>query len=220
MKKIIFIFLFLFFSSCSNSQVQEKENIEKWNLTQTQKTILALGDSLTAWYWVDLNENYPYLLEQKLWEKSYNYKVINWWISWDTSDWLKSRASLYLSQNPDIVIIVIWWNDWLRWLSTENLKNNILEIVDIFSDWNRKIIIWWMDIPANLGSKYRSDFKNVYHEVSKERKDIYFLDYFLDWVWWIAKYNLNDRIHPNLQWYEIIVDNLYDFLVKNKILEK
>jgi hypothetical protein len=37
-----------------------------------------------------------------------------------------------------------------------------------------------MDIPANLGSKYRSDFKNVYQEISKERKDIYFLDYFLD----------------------------------------
>lgn len=220
MKKIIFIFLFLFFSSCSNSHVQEKENIKNWDSIQIQKTILALGDSLTAWYWVDLRENYPFLLEQKLKDNSYNYKVINWWISWDTSDWLKSRASLYLSQNPDIVIIVIWWNDWLRWLSTDNLKNNILEIIDIFSNNDTKIVLWWMDIPANLWSKYRKDFISLYKDISKERSDIYFIDYFLEWVWGVAKYNISDRIHPNLEWYKKIVDNLYNFLEKNKILKK
>jgi len=37
-----------------------------------------------------------------------------------------------------------------------------------------------MDIPINLGFKYRSDFKKVYEEISKENKDIYFFKSFLD----------------------------------------
>jgi len=219
MKKFFLVFLSLFiFISCSkNSSIQEEKILE--NNIVKEKTIIALWDSLTAWYWVDISENYPTKLEKKLLENNYNYKVVNAWISWDTSAWLKSRVSLYLEQNSEIVIIVIWWNDALRWLSTVDLKSNILSIIDTFPD-NSKIVLWGMDIPINLWLKYRNDFKNVYKEISKERENIYFLPYFLEGVWWNPNFNIDDNIHPNSQWYDIIVQNLYDFLVKNDVLTK
>lgn len=209
------LFIFL---SCSKNPSIEKEDLWE-NIIVKEKTIIALGDSLTAWYWVELSENYPTKLEKKLLENNYDYKIINAWISWDTSAWLKSRVSLYLEQNPEIVIIVIWWNDALRWLSTVDLKSNILSIIDTFPD-NTKIVLWGMDIPINLWLKYRNDFKNVYKEISKERENIYFLPYFLEWVWWNPNFNIDDNIHPNSQWYDIIVQNLYDFLIKNDVLTK
>ena len=219
MKKFFLVFLSLFiFLSCSKNPSVEKEDLWE-NIIVKQKTIIALGDSLTAWYWVELSENYPTKLEKKLLENDYDYKIINAWISWDTSAWLKSRVSLYLEQNPEIVIIVIWWNDALRWLSTVDLKSNILSIIDTFPD-NTKIVLWGMDIPINLWLKYRNDFKNVYKEISKERENIYFLPYFLEWVWWNPNFNIDDNIHPNSQWYDIIVQNLYDFLIKNDVLTK
>lgn len=219
MKKFFLVFLSLFiFLSCSKNPFVEKEDLWE-NIIVKQKTIIALGDSLTAWYWVEISENYPTKLEKKLIENNYDYKIINAWISWDTSAWLKSRVSLYLEQNPEIVIIVIWWNDALRWLSTVDLKSNILSIIDTFPD-NTKIVLWGMDIPINLWLKYRNDFKNVYKEISKERENIYFLPYFLEWVWWNPNFNIDDNIHPNSQWYDIIVQNLYDFLIKNDVLTK
>lgn len=219
MKKFFLVFLSLFiFLSCSKNPSVEKEDLWE-NIIVKEKTIIALGDSLTAWYWVELSENYPTKLEKKLLENNYDYKIINAWISWDTSAWLKSRVSLYLEQNPEIVIIVIWWNDALRWLSTVDLKSNILSIIDTFPD-NTKIVLWGMDIPINLWLKYRNDFKNVYKEISKERENIYFLPYFLEWVWWNPNFNIDDNIHPNSQWYDIIVQNLYDFLIKNDVLTK
>lgn len=219
MKKFFLVFFSLFiFLSCSKNPSVEKEDLWE-NIIVTEKTIIALGDSLTAWYWVDISENYPTKLEKKLLENNYDYKIVNAWISWDTSAWLKSRVSLYLEQNPEIVIIVIWWNDALRWLSTVDLKSNILSIIDTFPD-NTKIVLWGMDIPINLWLKYRNDFKNVYKEISKERENIYFLPYFLEWVWWNPNFNIDDNIHPNSQWYDIIVQNLYDFLIKNDVLTK
>jgi len=217
MKKILFLILSLFlFVSCSKNEELNDKNIIL-NDIQKQKNILALWDSLTAGYWVDISENYPTKLEKKLLENNYNYKVINAWISGDTSAWLSSRTSLYLEQNPEIVIIVIWWNDALRWLSTIDLKSNILSTIDAFPDWT-KIVLGGMDIPINLWLKYRNDFKNVYKEISKERKHIYFLPYFLDWVWWVSNLNISDNIHPNSAGYDIIVQNLYDFLIENEIL--
>ena len=59
MKKFFLVFLSLFiFLSCSKNPSVEKEDLWE-NIIVKQKTIIALGDSLTAWYWVELSENYP-----------------------------------------------------------------------------------------------------------------------------------------------------------------
>ncbi|NVP17452.1 arylesterase [Candidatus Gracilibacteria bacterium] len=219
MKKIFFLIFTLFFViSCSKNYYLKEENIVS-EKTEKQKTILALGDSLTAGYGVEISENYPTKLEKKLLENNYNYKVINAGISGDTSSGLKSRVSLYLDQNPEIVIIVIGGNDGLRGLPTTELESNILSIIESFPA-GTKIVLGGMDIPINLGLKYRNDFKNVYKNISKQKNDIYFLPYFLEGVGGVASLNISDMIHPNSAGYDIIVQNLYDFLIKNDVLIK
>ena len=64
-------------------------------------------------------------IEDLLEEKWYNYKVINAWVSWDTSKNLVWRLRLY-EDSYDTILLTIWGNDWLRSLSTEALKENIL----------------------------------------------------------------------------------------------
>lgn len=211
--KYLLLFLSLLLFSCWNNN-SEVNKIQK---PEEKKIILCLWDSLTAWYWVQENENYPYKLQKILDDNWYNYLVINAWVSWDTSQNILSRASLYLDKKPNIVILVAWWNDWLRWLSTTDLKNNILGIVNIFK--GSKVVIAWMDIPLNLWLQYKSDFKKVYSDISNENKNIYFLKFFLDWVAWKQELNIQDMIHPNSFWYDIIVKNLFDFLKENKVIE-
>ena len=172
MKYIILIFSLLLFWCSSQNEIIKNEVKE----IPKKEVILALWDSLTAWYWVEELDNYPSKLQKILNEKWYNYEVINAWVSGDTSENVLSRASLYLEKDPKIVLLVVWWNDWLRWLSTEDLKKNIISIIKTFP--NSKIVLWWMDIPANLGIFYRSDFKKVYSEIAKENKDIHFIEFF------------------------------------------
>lgn len=215
MKNIILSLFLVFFLFSCNSQIDEKKSA--WETKQKQ-VILALWDSLTAWYWVEESQNYPSKLQKMLDENGYNFEVINWWVSWDTSANVLSRASLYLEKNPEIVILVVWWNDWLRWLSISDLKQNILQVIDTFP--NSKIVLWWMDIPANLWIAYRNEFKKIYKEIASERKEIYFLEYFLTSVAGKSQFNIDDMIHPNSDWYDIIVNNLIEFLEENKIIIK
>ncbi len=213
MKYIVLIFTFLLFS-CTE-EIQEN----KTGLAPEQKQIiLALWDSLTAWYSVEESENYPSKLQKTLDDSWYNYEVINAWVSWDTSANVLSRSSLYLEKNPSIVILVVWGNDGLRGLSTQDLKQNILQIIDSFP--KSKIVLWWMDIPANLWIAYRNEFRNVYKEIGKQREDIYFLEYFLQGVAGKSELNISDMIHPNSEGYDIIVKNLFEFLEEEKVIEK
>lgn len=213
MKYICVICCFLLFSC--NSQTEEIKPVSE---TTQKQVILALWDSLTAGYGVEISESYPAKLQKNLDEEWYHYEVINAGVSGDTSANLLSRASLYLEKEPNIVILVIWWNDWLRWLSTDALKQNILGIIDTFPE--SMIVLWGMDVPANLWLQYRNEFKKVYQVISKEREDIYFLEYFLEWVWGKQEYNISDMIHPNSAGYDIIVKNLMNFLEKNKVITK
>lgn len=211
MKYIFLIFsLFLFACWKAEKPIEVREKLPEKQL------ILALWDSLTAGYWVVENENYPSKLQKKLDDERYNYSIMNAWVSWDTSANILSRASLYLEKNPAIVILVVWWNDALRWLSTVDIKKNILNIIDTFP--TSKVVLWGMDIPANLWVQYRADFKKVYQEIAFERKNIFFLPFFLEWVAGKSNLNISDMIHPNSFWYDIIVKNVMDFLQKNKII--
>lgn len=219
MKKIIVILVMsLLLFSCSIKETSINNEPEK--IEEKSKTILALWDSLTAWYGVGENENYPYKLEKKLNDEWYKYNVINAWVSWDTSANLKSRAGLYLKNKPEIVILVIGWNDWLRWLSVLDLKKNILDIIDLYEKNWVKVVLWWMDVPTNLWSNYRESFKKIYKEIADERKNIYFHEYFLDKVMWDKLLNIEDMIHPNSIWYDIIAEDLYTFLYENDLLSK
>lgn len=217
MKKILIFLTFMFIFSCSNiDQKSKNSHIDK---SQTKK-ILALWDSLTAWYWLDISESYPSKLDELLKNNWYEYEVINAWVSWNTSDDLLSRLNLY-DQDYEIVIILIWWNDWLRWNSLINLEDNINKIIDYFDNKNTKIILWWLTIlPENLWNDYINDFKKVYEQISKDNKNIFFINDFLKDVAWISQYNLDDKIHPNSSWYDIIVNNLLNFMQDNNLLIK
>ena len=184
------------------------------------KTILTLGDSLTAGYGVEDNENYPSKLEKKLIDNGYDVTIINGGISWDTSQDLLNRAGEYLDINPDIVVIVIWWNDGLKGSSVIDMQKNIEDIISLYQSENIKVVLGWMDILPIHGFGYRSDFIKAYKDIAGQDDEVYFLKSFLSWVGGRAQLNLKDNIHPNADGYNVIVGNMYDFLVKNKLVEK
>lgn len=204
-------------SACS---VLKDDEETKTNLAApSEKIILAIWDSITAWYNLKLEDSYPKQLEKKLAENNYNYKVINAWVSWDTSENLLERIDLYLSEDdlPEIALIVIWWNDWLRWMSLDELEWNIKEIVTKLKKKNIKVVIGWMKIPANLWFNYSRNFSKLFKKIAKDEW-VFLIDFFLEWVASIRELNLSDRIHPNEKWYKIISDNVYEYLIDNDII--
>jgi len=218
MKKI-FILILLLITSCQSNNT---ENDTQTDNIKTTKTILALWDSLTAWYSLDLEDSYPMQLDTILVSKWYQYEVINAWVSWNTSLQLLDRLDLYLNDPenlPEIVILVIWWNDWLRGKKVEEISDNIEKIIDKLKEKNIKVVLGWMKIPPNLWLFYSRDFFKQYKAIAK-KTDVYLIDFFLEDVAGYKKLNLNDGIHPNKEWYRIVSKNVFKFLEDNNLIKK
>lgn len=213
MKIIWIISLFFLLVSCWNTSIQSQTN-EEIKPQEKEYKILALWDSLTAWYWLDYEDSYPFVLWNKLKENWYNYEVINAWVSWDTSKNLLSRINLY-TEKYDVILLNIWWNDWLRSLNSDDLKENIISIINFFPD--SEIVLFSIDLPFNYSSSYRNEIKKVYEDINNEL-DVNFYWLFFEWLDYNTHF-LSDQIHPNKKWYEIISENIFKYLLKNNIIQ-
>lgn len=232
MKKIALFVLLITLASCWNNNETPTTNVSE-NKDQTvekksdekemnQKIILALWDSLTAWYNLDIKDSFPSQIELLLKQGNYNYKVQNAWVSWDTSKNLLDRISLYDDIDVEIYLLGIWWNDWLRLWDTELMKANIEKIIDhiqnVNPDWI--IVLEWMQMPLNVWIEYATNFQNVFTDIKNEREEISFYNFLLEWVATKKELNLNDWVHPNEKWYTIIANNIYNFLQKENLITK
>lgn len=218
LKNLIFLLLLLLFS-CQNNITNNSEILKENKIKN--KIILTIWDSITAWYNLSLEDSYPWQLEKLLQENLYNYEVVNAWVSWDTSMQVLERIDLYLLDEeklPEIAILVVWGNDWLRWKSIEELSSNIDLIIKKLKDKNIKVVLWWMKIPPNLWLNYSRDFFSIYKKIAKNN-DVYLINFFLEWVAWNRHLNLDDWIHPNKKWYEILAKNVFEFLKSNKLIK-
>lgn len=214
-KYLLFIFSFFLFASCSSETISP-------TITETvnQKTILALGDSLTIWLWLSIEDSYPSQLEAKLREKGYDYKVMNAWISWDTTAGLLSRLDWALEWDaPSLVILCIGANDAFQGKDTTEIEKNLRQIIEKIQAKNIPILLAGMRAPLNLGGEYRKQYEALFPKLAKEYSLVY-MPFFLEWVALKANLNQDDRIHPTKEWYTIVVENLMGILEGEELVGK
>lgn len=177
------------------------------------KTIVALGDSLTAGFGVDPDESYPAVLEKVLQEKGYTYRVINAGVSGETSSGTLARVGWILTQDPEIVIVETGANDGLRGTPVTLLEDNLRGIVALLQENNVAVLLAGMKMSWNLGPAYVSQFNGVYPKVAGEM-DVELMPFFLTDVATKSHLNIDDGVHPNHAGYTVIVENLYPYLAR------
>ncbi len=178
---VLLMFILLFSSSLSANQ---------------NKSIVIIGDSLSAAHGIPVETSWPQLLQQKLNENNYSYKVINTSISGDTSYTALNRSKTMLSRfKPDICLIAIGANDGLQGLSLKQLKNNLHALVKLCQQYTNKIILFEMKLPLNYGKAFVERFANIYHDVAKQTA-VKLLPFFMESFALDMSMFLNDRIHP------------------------
>lgn len=203
--------LLVFIGGCSDEQGDSEASQKQ---SETMKTIVAVGDSLTAGYGLDQSESYPALLEEKLQASGYNYRVVNGGVSGETSSGTLSRIEWILTLKPDIVILETGANDGLRGIDTQIVESNIREILQLLEERNVVVLLAGMKMVWNLGPDYVAKFNSIYPELAEEF-DVLFFPFFLEGVATQSQLNNNDGIHPNARGYEIITENIYPYVVES-----
>lgn len=206
-------------ASCGSSPSPTSPTVG--GLNPPTRTILALGDSLTAGYGLAIEESYPAQLEAKLQSEGYNYRVQNAGISGDTSAQLLARLDWILEgdQTYDLAIVVIGANDAFQGIEPSVLEANLRTIITKLQAKNIPIFLAGMKSPRNLGIAYRAPFEALYEKVAEDMK-VPRMDFFLDGVAAVSSLNQSDAIHPTKEGYALIVENLLTELQKYTLLQR
>lgn len=175
------------------------------------KSVLVLGDSLSAEYGLARGSGWVALLQQRLQAEHIDFNITNASISGETTSGGYARLPALLQQRPNIVIIELGANDALRGLQLKATEANLRAMVDAAQKASAKVLLVGMRIPPNYGHDYAEEFFGLYSTVAKQSK-VALVPFLLEGVADKPQLFQADRIHPIAQAHPIILNNVWQKL--------
>jgi acyl-CoA thioesterase I len=172
-----------------------------------EKTILFIGDSLTAGYGVKKEEAFPELVGQLLKAKGHEIKIINGGISGSVSAEADRRLNWFLKAKPDILFLALGANDGLKGTPPSVIKKNLAQAIDLAKKNDVKVLLVGVRIFTNFGQEYTREFERVYQDLAKE-KAVPLMPFLLEGVALKKELNLPDGKHPNAEGHKVLAENV------------
>jgi len=174
--------------------------------------ILVMGDSLSAGYGVNVDATWVALLQRRLTDQGYGYRLVNASVSGETTGGARPRLPRALQlHKPAIAIIELGGNDGLRGLPIRQVKDNLEAMVVQARAAGSQPLLVGMRIPPNYGPEYAEQFHAMYGELAK-KLNVPVLDFFLERVALNDKMMQADGIHPNATGQPLLLDTLWPIL--------
>ena len=180
---------------------------------QASKTIVFMGDSITAGYGIDGDLAFPALIQEKLDHLGLDFTVMNAGVSGDTSAGGLSRVDWLLKRPIDIFVLELGANDGLRGHPVHFTRSNLIQILNRVRGKypEAHLVLAGMQVPPNMGPDYAQAFRMVFADVAWET-GAHLIPFILEGVGGIEALNLGDGIHPNREGHAIIADLVWGHL--------
>ena len=183
----------------------------------SERTVLVLGDSLSAEYGLPRGSGWVALLEQRLAQEKRAVRVVNASISGDTTFGGRSRLAALLAQHkPAIVVIELGGNDALRGLALDATRANLEWMTQQSKRAGARVLLLGMQMPPNYGADYAQRFAGLYTQVARSEKAA-LVPFFLKGVADgpdPTRLFQSDRIHPNTEAQPMMLNNVWPELKK------
>jgi acyl-CoA thioesterase I len=173
------------------------------------RSLLVIGDSLSAEYGLPRGTGWVALLEQRLASFQPGWTVVNASISGETTAGGASRIGTLLDRHqPAAVIVELGGNDALRGLDLGLTRRNLDRIVSASQQAGARVLLLGMQVPPNYGKTYTDAFTRVFTDVAQARK-VDLVPFFLTGFEDNPAFFQPDRIHPNVSAQPIMLDNAW-----------
>ena len=132
------------------------------------KTVLVLGDSLSAAHNIPVEAGWVSLLNARLSEMVPKYAVVNASISGETSLSGRNRLQALLQKyHPSVLVIELGANDGLQGLPLPALRENLAAMIDAGQKSRTRVLLLGIELPVNYGPQYRDGLRSIYADLSK-----------------------------------------------------
>ena len=181
--------MLLLWSSLNHSETRENQQ----QLNTTEKTVLIIGDSISAAFGLDPAKGWVQLIANKF---KGDLNIINASISGDTTTGGRYRLPKALdTHQPDLVIIELGGNDGLRGTPIPTIKANFASMIQDSNNAGADVLLMGMKIPPNYGERYTQLFETMYRELAIEYETL-FIPFFLEGAVGLPDMMQEDGIHP------------------------
>jgi len=178
------------------------------------RTILVLGDSISAGYGINVEEGWVALLQRRLRTQGYGYRVVNASVSGETTAGGLQRLPRALAlHKPEIVILELGGNDGLRGLPIATTRDNLSRMVERSLGANARVLLLGMKVPPNYGPRYSQSFEQTFADLASRHKLAY-IAFFLDKVALAPGLMQADGLHPTAGAQPLMLESVWTTLEK------
>ena len=177
------------------------------------KTVMVLGDSISAGYGIEPQQAWVNLLQKRL-DQQYpkQHKVVNASVSGETTSGALARLpKLLQTHKPNVVVIELGGNDGLRGQPPQMIQKNLAQLIQQSQKANATVVVLGMKMPPNYGTAYSKAFENNYKVVSQQYK-VKLLPFFLEGVAGNESLMQKDLVHPNGKAQPILLNLAYPYI--------
>ena len=161
-----------------------------------QRTVLVMGDSLSAAYGLSTAQGWVALTAQKIAKQKPGWRVVNASISGETTAGGAARIAAELKRHrPAVVVIELGANDGLRGLPIAQTRANLAKMIAAAKTSNAKVLLIGMRLPPNYGPDYTQGFERTFRELAQQQKTA-FLPFLLQPIALDDRAFQADRLHP------------------------
>jgi len=162
----------------------------------TPRTVLVLGDSLSAAHNIPVEAGWVHLLGDRLSNMETGWSVVNASISGETSLSGRNRLPALLAKyKPSVVVLELGANDGLRGLPLDALRANLAAMIDESTAAKAKVLLLGIELPVNYGPQYRDGLRAIYSDLSTQ-KHTALVPFLLDGVALDPQMMQDDGLHP------------------------
>lgn len=200
LRLFIFLALFSLIAACSDSP-------RDYQTLAQDSVVLAFGDSVTHGTGAGEGEDFPSLLA-----KATGWVVINAGVPGDTANEARSRiVGLLEKHEPDLVIVELGGNDFLRSQPANQVKEHLREILSDVQGFGAVPVLVAVPEVSVLRASFGSlSDSPIFNELGEEER-ILVIDDVVSEV--LSNEDLRaDRIHPNARGYRQMADKIAEAL--------
>ncbi|SFC19393.1 acyl-CoA thioesterase-1 [Marinospirillum celere] len=177
-----------------------------------KKTLLILGDSLSAAYNIPESSGWVSLLEERMHSQTPEWQVVNASISGETTSGGLTRLPDLLRQyQPEIVLLELAGNDGLRGLPPQRITSNLQQMIDLSQEAGAQVLLAGILLPPNYGRRYLDEFEKIFPSLA-EGNQLPLIPFLLKGVADQPELMQEDAIHPTAEAQPVILETVWEEL--------
>jgi acyl-CoA thioesterase-1 len=183
----------------------------RWLLQPPAPRIVFIGDSLTSGRGLSAVRAYPAVLQHRLDEAGWRYRVVNAGVSGDTSGRALDRLPRALDGDVRLLVVALGANDALRGVPIAQLKANLARIIEAAQGRRIRVLLCGLEGRGDGSPAYTTGIHAAYHELAA-RYQVPLVPFMLAHVIDDPKLMQPGSMHPNAAGAASIAGNIWPYL--------